>query len=306
LTLPVGVIQPAWGGTPAEAWTSATALAADASLISVFSDWGKVTEDSADHLARYQVQPKKTPNARPPIDPANHQWMPGGLYNAMIAPLTPYAIRGAIWYQGESNAGQKRSYVYRRLFPTLIQDWRRAWGQGDFPFLFVQLANYGKNVPASPWPELREAQAMTLQLANTGMAVSIDIGNPSDIHPTNKQDVGLRLALAARAVAYGEKLVYSGPQFRQAVRDGAGLRLLFDHAGGGLTAKGGELKGFEIAGRDGKFVPAEARIDGRDVVVSSAVVRDPAIARYAWAASPECNLYNAEGLPASPFRTSDR
>jgi sialate O-acetylesterase len=229
--------------------------------------------------------------------------MPGGLYNAMIAPLTPYAIRGAIWYQGENNAGKKRAYVYRRLFPAMIQDWRRAWAIGDFPFLFVQLANFGKNAPDSQWPELREAQAMTLQLANTGMAVTIDIGNPNDIHPTNKQDVGLRLGLAARAVAYGEKIPYSGPVFRRAVREGASLRLWFDHAEAGLSAKGGELRGFEIAGRDGKFTAAQARIDGSSVVVSSPDLREPVSARYAWAESPECNLYNSAGLPASPFRT---
>jgi sialate O-acetylesterase len=303
LNIPVGVIQTAWGGTPAEAWTSVTALAADPALLSVFSDWGKVTEDYADQIARYNLQLKRSEKPRQPNDPANHQWMPGGLYNAMIAPLTPYAIRGAIWYQGENNAGKKRSYVYRRLFPAMIQDWRNAWGLGDFPFLFVQLANFGKNVPTSQWPELREAQAMTLQLANTGMAVTIDIGNPSDIHPTNKQDVGMRLGLAARSVAYGEKLIYSGPLYRSAVREGDYLRLWFDHAGGGLKAKGGYLKGFEIAGRDGKFVAAQARIDGASVVVSSPDVREPASARYAWAESPECNLYNNEGLPASPFRT---
>jgi sialate O-acetylesterase len=318
LNIPVGVIQTAWGGTPAEAWTSVTSLAADPALISVFSDWGKVTENYADQIARYPIQVKqweaaaakakaegREPPRRPapPNDPANHQWMPGGLYNAMIAPLTPYAIRGAIWYQGENNAGKKRAYVYRRLFPAMIQDWRRAWAIGDFPFLFVQLANFGKNAPDSQWPELREAQAMTLQLANTGMAVTIDIGNPNDIHPTNKQDVGLRLGLAARAVAYGEKIPYSGPVFRRAVREGASLRLWFDHAEAGLSAKGGELRGFEIAGRDGKFTAAQARIDGSSVVVSSPDLREPVSARYAWAESPECNLYNSAGLPASPFRT---
>jgi sialate O-acetylesterase len=307
LKIPVGVIQTAWGGTPAEAWTSVTSLAADPALLSVFSDWGKMTEDYAAQITRYPLMVKqweaaaskakaegREPPRRPapPTDPANHQWMPGGLYNAMIAPLTPYAIRGAIWYQGESNAGKKRSYVYRRLFPAMIQDWRNAWGAGDFPFLFVQLANFGKNVPTSQWPELREAQAMTLQLANTGMAVTIDIGNPNDIHPTNKQDV-----------AYGEKIPYSGPVFRRAVREGASLRLWFDHTEAGLSAKGGELRGFEIAGRDGQFTAAAARIDGASVVVSSPALHEPVSARYAWAESPECNLYNSAGLPASPFRT---
>lgn len=318
LNVPVGIIQTAWGGTSAEAWTAVTALAADPALISVFSDWGKSVEGYGAAADRYSFALKQweaaaakaraggsAPPTRPraPVDPANSQAMPGGLYNAMIAPLTPYAIRGAIWYQGENNASRKRSYVYRRLFPAMIQNWRDAWGQGDFPFLFVQLANYGKNVPDSQWPELREAQTMTLRMANTGMAVTIDIGNPSDIHPTNKQDVGVRLGLAARAVAYGEKIVHSGPLYRQAAVEGGQLRLWFDSVGGGLVAKGGELKGFEIAGRDRNFVPAQARIDGASIVVSSPDVPQPALARYAWAESPECNLYNAEGLPASPFRT---
>ena len=299
LNIPVGVIQTAWGGTPAEAWTSVTALAADPALLSVFSDWGKVTEDYADQIARYNLQLKRSEKPRQPNDPANHQWMPGGLYNAMIAPLTPYAIRGAIWYQGENNAGKKRSYVYRRLFPAMIQDWRNAWGLGDFPFLFVQLANFGKNVPTSQWPELREAQAMTLQLANTGMAVTIDIGNPSDIHPTNKQDVGRRLALLAQDKG-------SSPRYRQFTREGSTIRIWFDHAGTALkTRAGGPVTGFQIAGADGKYVDAIATIDGATVRVSSPDVPDPRSVRYAWDYSPDANLINAIGLPASLFRTDE-
>jgi sialate O-acetylesterase len=230
--------------------------------------------------------------------------MPAGLYNAMIAPVTRHAIRGAIWYQGESNASPGRASLYHRLFSTMIQDWRRAWGQGDFPFLFVQLANFGKNSPDNSWPELREAQTETLALRNTGMAVTIDIGNPDDIHPTNKQDVGMRLGLAARSVAYGDRMVHSGPIYRQmTVEPGGAVRLWFDHVGSGLAVKGGELKGFVIAGADGRFAPAAARIDEKTVVVSSPEVKEPAAVRYAWDASPEANLYNMAGLPASPFRT---
>lgn len=310
---PVGMIQSAWGGTPAESWTSGRALASDPGLISVYADWEKLLSDYPAAYTRYQQQVNtleakgSAAGARkpaPPIGPG-HQWTPAGLYNAMIAPLTPYAIKGAIWYQGENNASKRRSYVYRRLFQTMIQDWREAWGQGDFPFLFVQLANFAKTGERSEWPELREAQTMALNLKNTGMAVTMDVGNPDDIHPTNKQDVGLRLALAARAIAHGEKLEYSGPMYRQATRDGGSLRVWFDHTEGGLSGKGGELKGFTIAGSNGKFVPATAVIEKNSVRVSSAEVSDPVAVRYAWADSPECNLYNGAGLPASPFRSDE-
>ncbi len=316
LGVPVGIIQSAWGGTPADAWTSLGALASDPALITAFAEWSKMLDGFPASMLRYERQLKeweaasakaKAEGKEPPRRPNAPQvpggpWMPGGLFNAMISPLTPYGIRGAIWYQGESNASAARAPYYARLMQTMIKDWRRAWGLGDFPFLFVQLANF-KTGPNSKWPELREAQVETLDLKNTGMAVTIDIGNPDDIHPRNKQDVGLRLALAARALAYGERLVYSGPMFRQATRESGGLRLWFDHAGGGLMAKGGELKGFEVAGANGQYYPAEARIEGASVVVRSPDVAAPVSARYGWADNPLCTLYNAEGLPASPFRT---
>ncbi|HOJ34826.1 MAG TPA: sialate O-acetylesterase [Candidatus Hydrogenedentes bacterium] len=235
----------------------------------------------------------------------NNPNLPSVLYNAMIAPLIPYGIRGAIWYQGESNAN--RAYQYRTLFPTLITDWRKQWGQGDFPFLFVQLANFQEVKPEpgdDAWAELREAQTMTLSLPNTGMAVTIDIGEANDIHPQNKQDVGKRLALAARHVAYGEELDYSGPLYKSMQVEGSSIRLYFDHVDGGLTTPNGEpLKGFAIAGEDKKFVWADAKIDGDTVVVSSPSVPNPVAVRYAWAINPVCNLYNRAGLPASPFRT---
>lgn len=294
LKVPVAVIQTSWGGTPAESWVSGTALASDPALLSVFADWARNMEAYPGAVLEKRANP---------IGP-NHQHMPAGLYNAMVAPLIPYAMRGVIWYQGENNAGRARATVYRRLFPALIQDWRRRWGQGEFPFLFVQLANYAKVPATAQWPELREAQAMALSLANTGMAVAIDIGESQDIHPKNKQDAGLRLALAARAVAYGEKLVYSGPVFRQAVREGAALRLYFDHAGAGLTTRDGALKGFELCTAAGQCAPAEARIEGTTIVALSSEVPVPASVRYGWANDPGCNLYNAEGLPASPFRSN--
>jgi sialate O-acetylesterase len=232
---------------------------------------------------------------------------PTTLYNAMLAPLTPFAIKGAIWYQGESNAA--RAYQYRTLFPSMIRDWRRAFGQGDFPFHFVQLANFMARdaEPAeSEWAELREAQALTLAEPATGMAVIIDIGEGDNIHPRNKQDVGRRLALNALARTYGRALEYSGPTYRSMGIEGSAARLTLDHAQG-LVAKGegGVVKGFAIAGADRKFVWAEARIEGQQVVVSSPKVQAPVAVRYGWGNNPEVNLYNAADLPAAPFRTDD-
>ncbi|MBN2000959.1 9-O-acetylesterase [candidate division KSB1 bacterium] len=229
------------------------------------------------------------------------------LYNAMLHPLIPYAIRGAIWYQGESNAS--RAYQYRTLFPAMIQDWRKNWRQGDFPFFFVQLSNY-RNVADRPvnddWAELREAQTMALSLPHTGMAVTIDIGEADDIHPRNKQDVGKRLALNARALVYGENITFSGPIYKSMQIDSNKIRLTFEQIGAGLVTPDDEpLKGFAIAGRDSNFVWAEAVIDKESVVVWSPEIADPIAVRYAWASNPVCNLYNKDGLPASPFRTDD-
>jgi sialate O-acetylesterase len=233
--------------------------------------------------------------------------MPSGLYNGMLAPLAPYAIKGAIWYQGESNA--TRAYQYRRLFPTMISDWRALWGQGDFPFLFVQLAAFGPNgskLGESDWAELREAQLMTLSASQkTGMALAIDVGNIGDIHPRNKQPVGSRLALSARAVAYGEKIVHSGPVYKSMKIEGDKVALSFNHTGGGLEARDGELKGFIIAGEDQIWREAKAEIKGKRVILYSSDVSKPVAVRYGWMKFPTCNLYNKEGLPATPFRTDD-
>jgi len=236
--------------------------------------------------------------------PRQLQQLPTVLFNGMVSPIIPYTMRGVIWYQGEDNVD--RAYQYRRLFPGMIQDWRTHWGQGDFPFIFVQLANYmtAARYPGdSDWAELREAQLMTLSEPNTGMAVAIDIGEAGDIHPRNKRDVGRRLALYARARAYGEDVVYSGPLFQKMQTENGQIRLIFQHTGAGLMAKGGELKGFAIAGENRKFVWADAMIEGNTVVVSSPRIPHPVAVRYGWANNPVCNLYNREGLPASPFRT---
>lgn len=275
LKVPVGIISTNVGGTPAEAWTERGALEADADLKEML----KITN-------------RKTSN-------------PTVLYNAMIAPLAPFAVKGAIWYQGESNAGNPEQY--RKLFPAMIQSWRKTWGQGDFPFLFVQLAPFMKIVPdpvQSGWAELREAQLLTLKAApRTGMAVITDVGEENDIHPKQKRPVGERLAKAARAIAYGEKLVYSGPSFKSMKVEGDKAILAFDHVGGGLEARDGELKGFAVAGEDGKFVKAKAEIQGDTVVVSAPEVKEPKAVRFGWANFPVVNFFNKEGLPATPFRT---
>ena len=233
----------------------------------------------------------------PPTDYSQSPSAPDVLYNGMITPLVPYAIRGVIWYQGESNVGRERQY--RTLFPALIADWRQTWSEGEFPFLFVQLAPYKGNTP-----ELREAQLLTVQhTTNTAMAVTVDCGDADDVHPAHKQPVGARLALAARALAYGEKIEYSGPIFESMTVTGSVAVLRFTHIGGGLVAKDGPLRGFTIAGTDKVFHPAEAQIRGKTIVVHSAVVTKPVAVRYGWANVPDANLFNHAGLPASPVRT---
>jgi sialate O-acetylesterase len=316
LQIPIGVIDSYWGGTLIEAWMSLRSLSSSGDFMPAFALWGRTIEnydalqarrekriaDWKDSVAKAKAEGRPAP-ALPWEQNQDNCDMPAGLYNAMIAPLTPYPIGGVIWYQGESNASPERAGTYAAMFATMIRDWRKAWGIGDFPFLFVQLANY-RSGPNSRWPELREAQMQTLAVTNTGMAVTIDIGEADNIHPRNKQEVGRRLALAARALAYGEKLEYSGPLFRTAVPEPGAVRVTFDHAGSGLTSKdGAPLKGFLVAGSDRRFVPAEARIDGNSVVVTSASIERPLFVRYGWEDAPECNLYNAEGLPASPFRS---
>jgi sialate O-acetylesterase len=263
--------------------------------------------------------PPSTPMPRAPDLPEGAPSTPTVLYNGMIAPLIPYAIKGTIWYQGEANTSN--GLEYRTLFPRMISDWREKWNEGDFPFLFVQLPNYmaAQKAPSEGgWAYLREAQLKTLALPNTGMAVTIDIGDGSNLHPVDKIDVGLRLALAAKHVAYGQDLVYSGPIYDSMKIEGNKIRLTFKETGSGLqmstppwTPTGvpvpapTELTGFAIAGADQKWVWAKARIDGNTVVVSSDQVASPVAVRYGWASNPPCNLYNKEGLPASPFRTDD-
>jgi sialate O-acetylesterase len=317
LAVPVGLMESDWGGTPAQSWISRQAIESDPSLEYVLSEWSKVLTNYPAAKERYDRQLEawtkavdgakaegKTPPNRPgvPVGPG-HPNTPGSLYNGMIAPLAGYGMRGAIWYQGESNANEAHAWLYRRLFAAMIQDWRNHWEQGDFPFYFVQLANFKSN---GWWPILRESQTDTLRLANTAMALAIDIGDPANIHPTNKQDVGLRLALAARALTYHEPVEYSGPVFQTAAPEAGAMRVYFSHSDSMQARGGGAITGFEIAGAEGKYLPAQARVEGITVVVSSPQVEAPVSVRYAWADDPLCNLINGASLPAGPFRSGQQ
>lgn len=304
--VPIGLIDSTWGGTPAEAWTSFDALSADASLMPVFRAWAQMIDmqgDVSDIIRQQKLEDAAAKQANRPLpkhpwhpDPVS--WAPAALFNGMVAPFNPLAIKGVIWYQGESNSGEARASTYAKIFPALISDWREKWGEGDFPFLFVQISSFkGQDY----WGMVRDAQRRALSLVNTGMAVSLDVGDPNNVHPADKQTVAQRLSLAARALAYGEPIEYSGPLFRQATSEGTRLRVWFDHAQDGLSAKGGALQGFEIAGADQHFVPAAASIDGKTVIVSAANLPQPRYVRYAWGNFTTANLYNGAGLPASTF-----
>lgn len=284
----------------------------------------KWATEAANARAAGQPEPKKpvptTPEPRKPVVPELRMDTPTVLSNGMLAPIIPFAIKGAIWYQGEANGGRPKEY--EKLFPTMITDWRARWRQGDFPFIWVQLPNFQPRDPeptqtSDYWPGLREAQSRTLKLPNTGQAVTLDIGESHNLHPRNKLDVGRRLALTARHVAYGEDLVYSGPTYDSLTIEGDKARVKFKNIGSGLTIDAApatqpsvpearpdsHLKGFSIAGADNKFCWATAVIEADGVIVSSPDVRAPVAVRYGWANNPEVNLYNKEGLPAAPFRT---
>jgi sugar lactone lactonase YvrE len=322
LNVPVGIIHTSWGGTRAEAWTSRRVLEADPLYKGEFVDKTTAAANYEAALVRYKealarhekavekakAEGKKPPAApRAPLAPGKNPNAASVLYNGMIAPLLPERIAGVIWYQGESNAG--RAERYRTLFPMMIRNWREDWKQGDFPFLFVQLAPYnpsGKEPPDSDWARLRDAQRETsCKVKNTAMAVITDIGEEKDVHPKQKEPVGHRLALAALALAYGKSDESSGPVFDKMTVDGNKATLTFTHLGGGLEAKGGPLTGFTIAGADRQFHPAEAEIKGDTVVVTCKDVAKPVAVRFGWANYPVVNLWNKAGLPASPFRTDD-
>ncbi len=316
--VPVGLVHTSWGGSPAEVWIREEVMAANPEFKRDILDpyperkraFDKALADWERETAELRAQGKEQTRGRPWAD-----WRPAELFNGMIHPLLPYPIAGAIWYQGESNAG--RADQYARLFPTLIQNWRAEWNQGDFPFLAVQLAPWDKNrkrslseITAQPgesdWAELRESQWIaTRVLPKVGMAVITDVGDKDDIHPVKKEPVGARLALLARCVAYRERIPCSGPMFKSMSVSRGRATISFDHTHGGLIARGGPLSGFQICGTNREWVWADAEIRGRRVVVSNPSVPEPIAVRYGWADFPVVNLFNKAGLPASPFRTDN-
>jgi len=323
IKVPVGIITEAFGASTAEAWIRREALASDPLLKPMLESFdakvqafrtnpppvvaaprsedvsARDTNSVGSSTNKLAVRRRRAPAVRDPVQDQHNATV---LYNGMIAPILPYAIRGAIWYQGESIVGGAAGRaLYPHVQATLVRDWRALWAEGDFPFYIVQLA--GQDADSNN-PLVREAQASILKLPNTGMAVTTDIGERKNVHPKNKQDVGDRLARIALANVYGKSLENSGPQYTSMTVEGDKIRLKFSHLGGGLVARGGPLKWFSIAGTDGNFVPADATIDGDTVVVHSDAVNAPTTVRYAWVNYPEgCNLCNAAGLPAPQFRT---
>lgn len=303
--VPVGLIQSDWGGSPAEAWTPEPVLAADPILKPVIDNYPGAIQRHQQQLADYPavVEKAKTENKPAPRRPGT-PWKPGELFNGMIAPLTKYTIKGALWYQGESNAG--RAAQYRTLLPAMIKSWRDAWQIKDFPFLIVQLAPFSAgNVEGTNYAELREAQEHTARtLGGVGTVVITDVGEENDIHPKKKEPVGARLALLARQMVYKEKVVARGPTFKSLKTENNRALVRFDNVGAGLEAREGALSGFTVAGPDGKFVPASATLVGKDTVaVSAPDVLQPAHVRFGFRNFPVVNLWNKDGLPAVPFRT---
>jgi len=322
LGVPVGLINDSWGGSACEAWVRRDVLAADQKYAPLLEHWEELEKDFPRAKAEYEskraewkvaalkaeAEGKQPPRA--PSDPEGQMrgnFRPGNIYNGVLKPTIGYGIRGVIWYQGESNAG--RAYQYRDLFPLMIKSWRDEWGQGDFSFYWVQLADFLPERPEpkeSMWAELREAQTMTLsRLPGTGEAVIIDLGEAQDIHPRNKQDVANRLARWALSRDYGVKMAAQSPTYKAMEKNGNKVVLRFDHVDRGLrAADGAEPRGFAIAGSDHKFVWAKAKIIGPATVeVWSDQVAEPAAVRYAWADNPVCNIYSAPGLPLTPFRS---
>ena len=325
LNVPIGLIDNAWGGSAAEAWVNRDVLTKDGKYEALLTRW-EGTEKSYNHeveMNKYKDRVKeweekvkaakaagKNPPGRPraPRNPLTGNHRPGNLYGGCLHPIIGYGIKGAIWYQGESNAG--RAYQYRTLFPLMIQNWRDEWKQGDFPFYWVSLADFRREAPApgdSSWAELREAQTMTHALPNTGEAIITDLGEADDIHPRNKQDVAKRLARLALKNEYGYDIVARSPMYQSHEVNGNKVILTFDTFGSNLdTFDVREPIGFTIAGEDRVFVPATARIvAGNNIEVWSDNVQNPVSVRYAWADNPVCNVQNTAGLPMTPFRTDD-
>jgi sialate O-acetylesterase len=316
LGVPVGIIHSSWGGSSIEAWLDETTMQSTTAWPAIKQRWDHLIENfdtiktewetwvKAEEDARENEQPNDLPRPLMPLGPGTQRQL-SGLFNGMLAPLQPYAIRGNLWYQGEAN--WDRPAEYAELFSAMIKAWREQWGQGDFPFYFVQLPNYTdeRDPAGNAWPWIRDAQASALALPHTAMAVTIDCGDNNDIHPQNKPIVGDRLARLAADHVYAIECESSGPVFKSAEREGATLRVHFDHAHSGLILKGDTPPSFELAGIDRKFHPATATIDGQTIIVHSPDVSEPVAVRYAWNNIPIANIYNEADLPAAPFRSDD-
>jgi sialate O-acetylesterase len=312
---PLGLIEAGWGATPGQSWLSKEAIEEVPELAYILSDWNKILSDYPTAFEKYKQELKawesdtisgKTSNIKTPKAPQGpgDKNEPASIFNGIVAPLSKYKIKGVLWYQGEANAYEKTAYPYRLLLKALIRDWRNKWGQGDLPFLIAQLSTLYKH---PYWPILRESQAeVAAQLLNTALIVTIDVGDSTDAHFRNKQEVGRRFALAARHMVYGENIEYSGPVFKNATRKGDFIKIRFNHAKGLQTKGGNNIEGFKISGANGVVKPADARFDGSNVLIPCQGLTAPITIYYAFTDAPVCNLFNEAGLPAVPFRITIR
>jgi sialate O-acetylesterase len=308
--VPVGLIDTTWGGTPVDSWISLDALGNNTALFSSFSNRAQFADNQSNMIAQRAAEKaedeaaKASGKAAPshPWHPNEVSWQPAGLYNGMISPFIKESIKGFIWYQGETDSSSARAPHYSTLFPALIQDWRAHFKQGNLPFLFVQISSF--NSPREFWGAVRDAQRRTLFVANTAMAVSLDVGNANNVHPADKETVAARLALAARGLVYGEDIPYKSPLFREATTQPGAMRVWFDDASG-LTSRGQVINGFELAGEDHHFVPATAKLEHDTVVVSAAGMSNPVYVRYGWSDVVTSFIYNRAGLPAATFTSEE-
>lgn len=315
--VPLGLIHSSWGGTVAQNWSPRRVLE-DPRFSKVLDCEKERLARLPEEIKKYEaslrqweaMSPTEKAGKQKPLPPASDasKGSPSHLFNGMIAPLIPYSVRGVLWFQGESN--RKDPNHYRALLPAMIKGWRMEWGQPRLPFIIVQIANYmppeGEPDSRSQWAEIREVQRLTAQtVEDAALVVTIDLGESKDLHPKNKQDVGKRSALHAVKLVYEKSVVASGPDFKRVAMNGSAAVLEFSDVGAGLVAKGEVLTGFTVAGKDRRFLPAHAEIQGDTVIVRSDAVPEPVAVRYAWSADPQVSLYNREGLPAGPFRTDD-
>ncbi len=308
--VPIGLIDATWGGTPIDSWLSLDTLGNDPALWPAFSNRAKFADQqtnlnaqiASENAAAASAKAAGRPVPTHPWHPEESSWLPAGLYNGMIAPLMNESIKGFLWYQGETDSAPTRAPHYSTLFPALIEDWRAHFGQGNLPFLFVQISSF--HSPGEYWGMVRDAQRRTLFVTNTAMAVSLDVGNPENVHPADKQTVARRLALAARGLVYGEPVAYASPLFREATTEPGAIRVWFDNANG-LRFANKSMEGFEVAGSDHQFVPASAMIQGETIVVSAPGVPNPRYVRYGWSNVVQNWFYNSAGLPGSTFTSEE-